>query len=116
MRLVAAIALLDQGVARLHAGSSVKLVALGTLGMGAAVLLFPGLWTPVAGALAALAEVWNVFSHPGDIWISILLGTLGVALGLLGPGAWSIDARLFGWKRIDIQDRQELSSRKGQHL
>jgi putative oxidoreductase len=106
MRLVAAIALIDQGVARLHAGPSIKPVALGILGMGAAVLLFSGLWTPVAGVLAALVELWNVFSHPEDTWISILLGTLGVALGLLGPGVWSVDARLFGWKRIDIRDRQ----------
>ena len=106
MRLVAAIALIDQGVARLHAGLSIKPVALGILGMGAAVLLFSGLWTPVAGALAALVELWNFFSRPEDTWTSILLGTLGVALGLLGPGAWSVDARLFGWKRIDIRDRQ----------
>lgn len=106
MRVVAAIALIDQGVARLQAGPSIKPVALGILAMGAAVLLFSGLWTPVAGALVALVEVWGVFSHPGDTWIRILLGTLGVALGLLGPGAWSVDARLFGWKRIDIQDRE----------
>jgi hypothetical protein len=25
-------------------------------------------------------------------------------LALLGPGAWSIDARLFGWRRIDVQN------------
>lgn len=106
MRLVASIALLDQAVARFHGAPSIKLVAVGILGMGAAILLFSGLWTPAGAALAALVELWNVFSHPGDTWISILLGTLVVALGLLGPGAWSVDARLFGWKRIDIQDRQ----------
>lgn len=71
-----------------------------------AILLIAGLWTPVAGALVALIELWNAYSRPGDLWFYILLGTLGVALALLGPGAWSADARLFGWKRIDIRDRK----------
>ena len=28
------------------------------------------------------------------------LGALGAALALVGPGAWSVNAYLFGWKRI----------------
>jgi putative oxidoreductase len=39
-----------------------------------------------------------------DPSIYILLSSMGAALALLGPGAWSVDARLFGWKRINIQD------------
>ena len=54
----------------------------------------------------AVVEFWSAFSQPGDPWTYILLGSIGIALALLGPGAWSIDARIFGWKRIDIRDRQ----------
>jgi putative oxidoreductase len=66
------------------------------------ILLLLGLWTPVAGTLVALLEVWHLFLLEGDPWIHILLLTLGISLALLGPGAWSIDARLFGWRRIEI--------------
>jgi len=55
----------------------------------------------------AIIEIWSAFSHPHDPWSYILLGTLCAALAMLGPGAWSVDARLFGWKRIDIRDRKK---------
>jgi len=67
------------------------------------LLLLVGLWTPVAGALVAVLQVWRLVEQQGDPFIHILLATLGGALALLGPGAWSIDARLFGWKRLDIR-------------
>jgi hypothetical protein len=73
---------------------------------GAVILLFLGLWTPVGGVLAACVELWNAITQPGDMWVFILLATFGVTLTLLGPGAWSVDARLFGWKRIDIPTRK----------
>ena len=71
----------------------------------AAALLLVGLWTPVAGVLMAVAEMCLAFSHSNDPWIHILLGALGVSLAMLGPGAWSLDARLFGRKRIQIPQR-----------
>ena len=106
MRLAAATALLDQGFVRLRSGAAAEELTLAILLMGAAVLLLVGLWTPVAGVAAALAELWNGLSPRGDPLIFILIGTLGVALALLGPGCWSVDARLFGWKRIDFRDRR----------
>jgi uncharacterized membrane protein YphA (DoxX/SURF4 family) len=75
-----------------------------TAGIG--ILLLIGLWTPVAGALAALDAAWLAFSSPGDARFYILLAALAAALALLGPGAWSVDARLFGWKRIEIRDKE----------
>lgn len=106
MRLVAAIALTHQGIAQLADGASGWVLAFALIVSALAILLVAGLWTPVAGAVVALIELWNAYSRHGDLWFHILLGTLGVALALLGPGAWSFDSRLFGWKRIDIRDRK----------
>lgn len=103
LRLVTGSALIDRGVMRLLSEPSTNLAVLSGAGIGVGTLLLAGLWTPITGTLVAILAVWNFFSQPGDPWISILLGTLGVALALLGPGAWSIDARLFGWKRLDIR-------------
>ena len=70
-----------------------------------ATLVLVGLWTPVAGGLMAVAELCLAFSHASDPSIHILLGASGAALAMLGPGAWSVDARLFGRKRIQIPQR-----------
>jgi uncharacterized membrane protein YphA (DoxX/SURF4 family) len=67
------------------------------------LLLLVGLWTPLTGAIVAITELCIVSSHGADPWLSILLAGLGAALALLGPGAWSVDARLYGWKRIEIR-------------
>jgi hypothetical protein len=65
-----------------------------------ALLLVLGLWTPVAGIAVAAVEIFQV-SIPHDLFVHLLTGTVGAALAMLGPGRWSVDARLFGWKRID---------------
>ena len=106
MRVVAGIALIMEGVKSLQAGTSIAAATLHVLGAGAGILLLAGLWTPIAGVLVALLALWQALSHPGSPWSCILLATLGAALALLGPGGWSVDARLFGWKRIDIRDRK----------
>jgi putative oxidoreductase len=71
----------------------------------AGLLLFAGLWTPIAGLLVASLELWMAFSAPADPWPFLLAAAIGAALALLGPGAWSADARIYGRKRIAIRDR-----------
>jgi uncharacterized membrane protein YphA (DoxX/SURF4 family) len=110
LRLSVGIALICLGVSDL----------LGTLGepitvardlveAAGGVFLLAGLWTPAAGALIAIDELWialSLYTSPRDgYWIHILLAVLTVAVAMLGPGAWSIDARLFGRKRFNIGDR-----------
>ena len=72
----------------------------------AGLLLIAGLWTPVGAAVMVLFELWRIISRHGDPASNILLCTLALAIALLGPGAWSVDARLFGWKRIEIDTRK----------
>jgi uncharacterized membrane protein YphA (DoxX/SURF4 family) len=77
---------------------AVALFALFLIGLG--LLLIAGFWTPVAASLITLTALWDAFAHPADRPYSLMIGVLGLALALLGPGAWSVDARLFGWKRL----------------
>jgi putative oxidoreductase len=76
----------------------------------ASPFLLAGLWTPLAATVAGLDELWmalSISSAPThDMWIHVMLAVLAVSLAMLGPGAWSIDARLFGRKRIDIDRRK----------
>jgi len=78
---------------------------LDAVAIAVAILLFAGLWTPVAGLLVAILGAWKGISQAGDPWANFLLASMGIALALLGPGVWSMDARLFGWKRIDVRSR-----------
>jgi putative oxidoreductase len=66
----------------------------------AGILLLVGLWTPVVGSLIAAVELWIAFANGSDPWIPIALATLGATIAMIGPGAWSLDARLFGRKHL----------------
>jgi len=76
--------------------------------LGAGILLIAGLWTPMAGASVALIEVWKMLMIPGDKSLWLMLGTAGAALAMLGPGLWSVDARLYGWKRLEATPRKKV--------
>jgi len=77
--------------------------------LGAGILLIAGLWTPIAGVAIAITEVWKMLMLPGDKSLWLMLGTAGAALAMLGPGLWSVDARLYGWKRLEPTPRKKNS-------
>jgi putative oxidoreductase len=106
MRLVVGSALVDHGILGFRGETTLEAVIVGVLTTGTGILFLAGLWTPFAGTLGAAVELWCAFSQPSDPLIHLLLLTMGVVLALVGPGAWSVDARLFGWKRIDIRSRR----------
>ena len=108
LRLLTAAALIHFGITGVLAAPPVTIVVLQVIGVAAGILLLIGLWTPVAGTLAAIIKAWVAYSrystHSGDPWISIILAVLGAALAMIGPGAWSIDARLFGRKHVNFRE------------
>ena len=78
-------------------------LAVHVVAIAAGVFLLAGMWTPVAATLQAVIETWIVFAPASETGFHLLLAALGGGLLMLGPGAWSIDARLFGRKRIEIR-------------
>jgi len=105
LRLVSGTVLLVMGYLALRSEPSLApaLFQAGSMGLG--ILLIAGLWTPVIGSLVALEALWNVFSTDRP-WLWIMMAALGAALTLIGPGAWSLDARLFGWTQLDVRTRK----------
>jgi putative oxidoreductase len=99
-RILTAILLLRLGVVELSKVPSSLSMLPPIVGSLAGILLLAGLWTPIVGTFIAGLELWAVVTGTGDPWVSIILFTLGGTIAMIGPGAWSLDARIFGRKRF----------------
>ena len=106
MRLVCGISLIADELAAQSTGPHHVVVLAHYASVVLALLVIAGLWTPIAATLAFIVAMWHAFSGQQDLWACTLIASLGAALALLGPGAWSIDARRFGWKQIEIRTRK----------
>ena len=104
LRLVSGILLVNDGITELLGGPPWLGIIRLFLETAAGMLLLVGLWTPITGVLVIVVELWSILSRTGELRNSLVLATLGAALAMLGPGVRSIDARLFGRKRIDIRE------------
>jgi putative oxidoreductase len=50
--------------------------------------------------LAGIIEVCIGLLEPAGQSSALILATLAISLAMIGPGAWSIDARLYGRKQL----------------
>jgi putative oxidoreductase len=76
----------------------------------AGIFLVSGLFTPVAGAIIVLAQAWLAFSpafaNDGERSMRLFLAAAAASVAMLGPGAWSVDARRFGRKVFEIGEHR----------
>ncbi len=88
-------------------GDSLRHALLGLLALGLSL----GIMTPVFAAVCCLLQVYELIVMGGatlpDAGIQILAAG---ALVLLGPGAHSLDARLFGRRVITLLPRRKNQS------
>jgi uncharacterized membrane protein YphA (DoxX/SURF4 family) len=112
MRLTIAFSAFVQGANKLiESHAQIFACAIGSLEILVGAALMIGFLTPVAGACASLCNLANSVSWfltsggKGDAIVSIYLVVICIAITLLGPGAFSLDGRLFGRREIIIPGR-----------
>ena len=93
----------DRGGLSLWTGAISLVLVLG----GASLLI--GFLTPVAGSLVGIGAISAAYfgsPPPQTLFdatlITVLVVVIAVAITLLGPGAMSVDARLFGRREIIV--------------
>jgi putative oxidoreductase len=110
LRIGASIPLIRFGVAGVASGSEQPFgFALNLIAAAGGLFLLLGLWTPGVGIIIAADELWRAFSfdfvNRDEQWFHCVLAVLGAGVAMLGPGAWSVDAHVFGRKRFEINGR-----------
>jgi hypothetical protein len=96
------VSLVIDGLEKFQTGEPATSLILRLIAVADGVLLIAGLWTPIAASLVIGLAIWQTVLRNENPSPGILLAAMGAALALVGPGALSMDAWLFGWKRIDI--------------
>jgi putative oxidoreductase len=104
LRLTLGLPLIYWGAADLAAAHVTAIPQLAAAIAG--TFLVSGLFTPVAGAIIVLTQAWIAFSpafaNDAERSMRLFLAAAAVSVAMLGPGAWSVDARRFGRKVFEI--------------
>jgi len=101
-----------------HAGSDCIPLSLTTLVcvvMAAqSLLLSLGFLTPIVSVVCCIFQIATLFLAGHPEWHFVILSSLNaVAISLLGPGAYSLDARLFGLRVIVLPPDRSVECKRG---
>jgi len=102
LRIACALPLLLNGLPMLSVVADPTPSWLRLGGLIPAGFLFLGLYTPIAACLQVLAELSLTLVMPSSPALHLTRAAIGMALMALGPGARSLDSRIYGRKRIEL--------------
>jgi len=117
LRLAAGFGLVSEGIHLLTisgtTSETTSTVLLGQALVASAIMLLLGLRTTLAGSAAAVCTAGSVLygidrvnlsAIDVDAWFFLfaLVFVLASSLALTGPGGYSLDARLSGWRKIKL--------------
>jgi hypothetical protein len=106
LRTALAAGLVADAIAKLHTPDLLLVsVALAELLTGA--LVWVGLWTVIVASLICLLQLAALLIAPEAIELHLLRAAVGLCLVFVGAGAWSVDARLFGRRRVEIHNLRD---------
>jgi len=118
LRVLVGCSLIVQGIGYAQAPNGGLLVrGLAALAFAGGAFLLAGLMTPLVALLVVAGGIGIALSWlplPGegvfDGYLAIInLVVLSIAIALLGPGAFSLDARMFGRREITIPAARNVS-------
>ena len=100
--MLVAVTVIVQTIAYVRAAEGLAGWSIVVLLLASAVCLLLGFVTPVAAVLIGATSLWLAFwTTPYPIQ-ELEIVVLAIVIALLGPGAFSIDARMFGRREILI--------------
>jgi uncharacterized membrane protein YphA (DoxX/SURF4 family) len=102
LRLTCGLPLLALGTATLWGWPADSLLWISILSCLTGGLILAGLWTPLAASCHAILQCAFFVAQETFASTHLAIALISVCLVMLGPGAWSVDARLYGRKRIEL--------------